>query len=308
MSIHYHSIVSDLMDDLHKYLAYLKNTYNYQITLHQIEQISGQSWLQLLPYNYHQCAVCCEVKSSSSCWRHCIERQFKVRKKAEIAPYIGTCFAGVTEAVFPIQDIYMKCVGFLCVSGYTKDRKMSLERASAAAIKYGLSQNKLRIAVGQLNDQLPNIQELEAQIAPVQTILRLLFYFNSILEEETREYGSVQEKLYIQILKYVNGAFRDPALSLRDICKHFNISYSYASRLFTEFNKLSFSRYVRHIRIEAAKKYLEHTLLPITFTSSECGFSDSNYFSSTFKKETGMTPSEYRENAHQSNSTNPSES
>lgn len=36
-------------------------------------------------------------------------------------------------------------------------------------------------------------------------------------------------------------------------------------------------------------------MLPIIFTSAECGFSDSNYFSSVFKKETGFTPSEYRE-------------
>ena len=35
-------------------------------------------------------------------------------------------------------------------------------------------------------------------------------------------------------------------------------------------------------------------MLPIIFTSAECGFSDSNYFSSVFKKETGFTPIEYR--------------
>lgn len=286
-------IAAGLVEDLRRYLAYLKKAYGYRITLHQIEKVSSQNWPQLLPYNYHQCAMCREIKSSSSAWKHCIDRQHKVREKAEAAPYIGTCFAGVTEAVFPIWDIHNQCVGFLCVSGYTADRKISLERARAAAIKYGLPQDKLREAVAKLDENLPDLEELSAQIAPAQTMLRMLFYFNNVTEHK-QEYSSAREKLYYEMLNYTNGAFRTPSFSLKDICRDFSISYSYASHLFAEFNELSFARYVRNIRIEAAKRYLEHTTLPIIFTSAECGFSDSNYFSSVFKAETGMTPSEYR--------------
>lgn len=287
-------IASGLIDDLHHYLTYLREAFDYKITLHQIEQVSSQNWPQLLPYSYHQCAVCRIIKSSAPAWRHCVDRQFKVRSKAEEATYIGTCFAGVTEAVFPIWDINNKCVGFLCVSGYTADRKMSMERACAAASKYGLPQEKMCEAVNQLNGQLPDLEKLCAQIAPVQTMLRMLFYFSNVTESKC-EFSSAREKLYYEILNYANSAFCDSYFSLKDVCKRFNISYSYASHLFSEFNELSFARYVRSIRIKAAKCYLKHTTLPIIFTASECGFSDSNYFSSIFKQETGMTPSEYRE-------------
>ena len=135
---------------------------------------------------------------------------------------------------------------------------------------------------------------LSEQIAPAQTMLRMLLYFTNIAES-SRVFSSPREKLYYEILNYTNGEFRNPDFSLKDICRKFNISYSYASHLFAEFNESSFVIYVRNIRIEAAKRYLEHTTLPIIFTSSECGFSDSNYFSSVFRKETGMSPSEYRE-------------
>jgi AraC-like DNA-binding protein len=288
------AIASRLLDDLLNYLKHLKREYGYKITLHQIERVSGQSWYQLLPYNYHQCAVCCEIKSSSTCWKRCVDRQYKVRAKAEIAPYIGTCFAGVTEAVFPIWDIHDMCNGFLCVSGYTADRAMSMERACAAAAKYGLPRDRLRAAVEKLNDDIPELGMLSERIAPVQTMLRMLLYFNNIAES-SRVFSSPREKLYHEILNYTNSEFRNPDFSLRNICGKFNISYSYASHLFAEFNDASFVTYVRNIRIEAAKRYLEHTTLPIIFTSSECGFSDSNYFSSVFRKETGMSPSEYRE-------------
>jgi len=121
----------------------------------------------------------------------------------------------------------------------------------------------------------------------------MLFYFNNAVESK-QVFSSPREKLYFEVLNYTNSSFRNPGFTLKDVCRRFSISYSYASHLFAEFNSMSFARYVRNIRIEAAKRYLEHTTLPIIFTSSECGFSDSNYFSSTFKKETGMTPSEYR--------------
>lgn len=287
------NIASDLVTDLKQYLTYLEKTYGYKITMHNIENVSSQNWPQLLAYNYHQCALCREIKSSFSAWKHCIDRQPKVRAKAEMGPYIGTCFAGVTEAVFPIWDIHFKCVGFLCISNFTQDRQMSMMRAQAVAIKYGLPQDKLNEAVEKLDENIPTLEELSAQIAPALTMLRMLFYFNNVTECK-QEYRSAREKMYYEVLNYVNSSFRDVGFSLKNVCEQFNISYSYASHLFAEFNDLSFARYVRNIRVEAAKRYLEHTKLPIIFTSAECGFSDSNYFSSVFKSETGMTPKEWR--------------
>ena len=294
MSVTQQAIAASLVNDLRDYLTYLKAAHGYRVTLHRIERVSSQNWPQLLHYNYHHCAVCREVKSSATCWKRCVERQPKISEKVKNGPFIGTCFAGVTEAVFPIWDVHGECVGFMCVSGYTADRQQSMERAMSVCAKYGLPQDRLREAVEQLDDQLPDLTLLTSQIAPAQTMLRMLFYFSNITEHK-QEFSSAREKLYYEILNYANGNFRSPTFSLKDVCRHFSISYSYASHLFAEFNALSFARYVRSIRIEAAKRYLEHTTLPIIFTSAECGFSDSNYFSSTFKKETGMTPSEYRD-------------
>lgn len=287
------SLIRGLLDDFRKYLGYLTVTYGYRITIHHVENMSGKSWTQLLAYNFHQCSLCRVIKSSFTCWRHCIDRQHKVRSKAEVAPFIGTCYAGVTEAVFPIWDIHEYCVGFLCVSGYTVDPKESLNRASATAKKYGLPMEEILEAVEELDDHLPELNTLAIQIAPLQTLLRMIFYFNSITENDL-ELANPREELYYKILNYTNSSFRNPGFSLNEVCNYFSISYSHASHLFSEFNDVTFSLYVRNMRIEAAKHYLEHTTLPIAFTSAECGFSDSNYFSSVFRKVTGMSPTEYR--------------
>lgn len=291
--IDYGQIVNGLIEDFKQYLEYLHVNYNYRITIHQIENLSGEVWSQLLPYNFHQCTLCRLVKSSFSCWRRCISRQNKVRLKSEIAPYIGTCYAGVTEAVFPIKDIREQCVGFLCVSGYTVDSEESYRRAYVTAKKYDLSMPEILNAVEELNNDIPELDILKIQVAPLQTLLQMIFYFSSISENSNEQVDNRKE-LYFSILNYINSAFRNPNFSLRDICDHFNISYSYASHLFSEYNAQTFTHYVSKIRIEVAKHYLRHTSLPISFTSQECGFSDSNYFSSIFRKQTGMSPTEYR--------------
>ena len=47
--------------------------------------------------------------------------------------------------------------------------------------------------------------------------------------------------------------------------------------------------------MELAKQLLEDSRYTIHEISSRVGYSDGNYFSKTFKKAMGLTPSEYRE-------------
>lgn len=56
-----------------------------------------------------------------------------------------------------------------------------------------------------------------------------------------------------------------------------------------------FSKYLNELRIEAAKKLLLTTNIKANKIALEVGCSDSNYFYNTFKKYTGMYPSEYLE-------------
>ena len=52
--------------------------------------------------------------------------------------------------------------------------------------------------------------------------------------------------------------------------------------------------YVQNLRITQAKKLLREGKFSITEIAFQVGFNDSNYFSSCFKKATGISPLEYR--------------
>ena len=52
---------------------------------------------------------------------------------------------------------------------------------------------------------------------------------------------------------------------------------------------------IRFLRIEYAKKLLEDPAeYPLSWISSECGFSDYNYFITVFRREVGMPPALWR--------------
>ena len=89
-------------------------------------------------------------------------------------------------------------------------------------------------------------------------------------------------------------------ISLDEISCLSGLSKYYLSREFKRVTGLPFVRYVNFIRCENAKQLLKDQKTPIGEICKRCGFSDLSYFSKTFLRIVGITPTEYRKkNAHQ---------
>ena len=70
--------------------------------------------------------------------------------------------------------------------------------------------------------------------------------------------------------------------------------YSYITNLFTAEEGQSIQSYFNKLKIEKAKELLEYDELSIAEIAYELGFSTAAYLSTSFKKQTGITPSEYK--------------
>ena len=89
------------------------------------------------------------------------------------------------------------------------------------------------------------------------------------------------------------------SLSLQQISQDLEINPSYLSREFSKyFDNLSFGDYIRKLRIEKAKHLLETTTYPLTEIAYLTGFSDQSHFNRIFKKQLGMTASDYPESVY----------
>ncbi len=83
-------------------------------------------------------------------------------------------------------------------------------------------------------------------------------------------------------------------LSLDTIAENCFVSKYYLSHLFAGYKNMSIGRYVLECKINRAKELLAETDKKVSEIGEAVGFNESSYFCKVFKKETGCTPIEYR--------------
>lgn len=96
-----------------------------------------------------------------------------------------------------------------------------------------------------------------------------------------------------EILNFVQESFVQP-ISLEDVAAHVNLSVGYVSNYFKDKMKMSFTEYILKLRMDRAKELLAHTNEKIYRIAELTGYQNSQYFVTVFKKNTGVTPAEYR--------------
>lgn len=84
-------------------------------------------------------------------------------------------------------------------------------------------------------------------------------------------------------------------LSLQNIANLHFVNKAYLSHLFKQEMGMSFVDYLTMVKIERAKILLEYSKMKIYEISAKLGYSDTEYFSRTFRLAVGMTPSEFRQ-------------
>lgn len=108
-------------------------------------------------------------------------------------------------------------------------------------------------------------------------------------DEETND------DIVCKIEEYLNEHFAEP-IDHRKLSEQFGLVPSYLSKIFSRSKGLSPAKYIVQLRVETAKELLlEHPDLLAKDVAFVVGYSDPNYFSRIFKRETGLYPSEFRE-------------
>lgn len=93
---------------------------------------------------------------------------------------------------------------------------------------------------------------------------------------------------------YMSLHFTNPNLMLQDVAKAVSMSGSRFSTVFSQQTGQTFTEYLMYLRLSKAKELLRTTNERSSQIAREVGYNDSHYFSYIFKKNTGITPSEYR--------------
>lgn len=96
-----------------------------------------------------------------------------------------------------------------------------------------------------------------------------------------------------QSVQYIHAHYLGK-LSLTGAAEALHTNSSYLSALFKKTTGLGFIDYVNQIRIKESKELLSATNLSLVEIALNTGFESQSYFTKIFKRETGITPREYR--------------
>ena len=112
--------------------------------------------------------------------------------------------------------------------------------------------------------------------------------------EETKVKGN-DELLMERIMKVVNKHLSDSDFNVETLTSEVGISRAQLHRKMKEMTGLPVSEFIRNIRLEQAVRLLKEQKINVTQVAYTVGFSNLAHFSTVFRKQFGVSPTEYME-------------
>lgn len=145
--------------------------------------------------------------------------------------------------------------------------------------------------IEQLSVQPDNMWSCRARMSVIR-----IFDYAANLYKEAFEINQESDTLIDCILTFIEFNLEKQFI-IDDLCRWYNTN---RTTLMTEFKHITgqtINEFVIDKRISVSKKILEFTNISIEELSEKCGFSSQSYFTRTFKKKTGLSPTQYRKQA-----------
>ena len=199
----------------------------------------------------------------------------------------------ISDVMMPLKDGFSLChevkssellnhipVILLTAKSAVEDQLTGLECGADAYIRKPFHPDELLIRIEKL---LENRRILKEK------------YMRSVLKgDKADDFQDANMGFLHHVTDIVYREMSNPDFSSSTLADKLCLSSSQLNRKLTAISGYNPSTYILNLRINKAKKILASQDTPITEVADECGFSDLAYFSRTFKKQTGVTPSQYR--------------
>ncbi len=191
------------------------------------------------------------------------------------------------------QDQLQKLMSLLFSYGSESDRLQKVRT-------YELLGTMVESAIaggGDVDELLELSEKLFSESAIIRSKGQLLEWLKARTEEiiliVTRSHSNRSKNLVIRAKEYINEHYAE-AISVKDVADAVCISESYFKTIFKKSSGYSYSEYLTTVRINQAKNLLNTTEKSVTEIALDVGYQTPNSFSSLFKRETGMTPTQWK--------------
>lgn len=183
---------------------------------------------------------------------------------------------------------------YLLVKSFMPEKNQGIR-----VLSLGLSAHSRILKLIELMDYELTVQEDDFWPCRSRSYMMELLYFISYVCAGDKSNGNdieqvVSSDTVSEVIQYLNEHIGDK-LALEDIMKEFGINRNRLNDLFVKETSMTCMNYLEKLRVNLAQVMLAETELLIGEIAQRVGYTDSNYFIKVFKKNTGVTPSKYRE-------------
>jgi len=151
---------------------------------------------------------------------------------------------------------------------------------------------------GDAKTVLSEFSDIAGQLDVDSGITNIKALLTSVLERvigfRDEATGSKYNEIIVKAQEYIKENFADKDISLHSVAREVNISPNHFSTIFSQETGETFISYITRVRLEQAKVLLKTTQMRTSDVGYEVGYNDTHYFSYVFKKNTGMTPKDFR--------------
>jgi two-component system response regulator YesN len=154
---------------------------------------------------------------------------------------------------------------------------------------------------GDIDQVVPGLNHIETILSRLNTIEQIrkqvqMILVSALMFRDSRT-NSQRAGILQKAKEFIEQYYMDPNMSLNQVAAHVNHSPSHFSAIFSHGTCKTFKEYLTELRIKKAKELLRTTTLRSSEISYQIGYGDPHYFSYIFRKNTGLTPTEFRSQA-----------
>jgi AraC-like DNA-binding protein/ligand-binding sensor protein len=221
----------------------------------------------------------------------CLEMQKKMDDTPGPGPRTVTCFAGLSDTAVPVQ-VGEKIIGFLQTGqvALRKPNATQFARITKQLIDWGVTAD-----LGKLEDAYYHSRVLDHQ--QYAAIVKLLEIFAQHLSLIANQIALQEEESESPLLRraraYIVANQADP-INLEKVAQATHVSTFYFCKMFKKATGLTFTEYLRRVRVEKAKYLLLNPHLRISEIAYGIGFQSLTNFNRVFRQIAGESPTAYR--------------
>ena len=234
------------------------------------------------------------ARTNAGC-ANCIKMQADLEKKAGMEPKSLHCFAGLCDSAVPIR-VGGELIAFLQTGQILlhQPNQGEFSRITKQLLTWGSEVNLKALEEAYFQTKVFDSQQYKAMLSLLATFAEHLATISNSIEPEPAENAAAPEDQVVsRAKKYISERFQE-RITLDEAAQAVNASTRHFCKVFKMATGITFTDYLARTRVEKAKHLLQNPHLRVSEIAFETGFDSISQFNRSFKRITGMSPTQFR--------------